>query len=338
MVPSEDVGEDACRPSKQRLRTVPELARGGGYLPRRQLRQDRCAKKQQIADLKAQIATEDEAAGAKDVSDADKKGHEKTIDDLKKQKDKAEDDVGPLQKDFLKAAKDDAQKSSPDVKAKFGGAFVNLRQAADDADIANGAAAVRYPLAAPGIKDAILQQVSMIICDVVEEKTGKRPILSGGFKPGVSLDGGKVSLTLNGLSSSDLGSLSIGDLTTETLKRSQTWLGHALGLLGDISKTKEILSFEEDVLDAVIGNGFKSGGLGSAAASAKIDSSATALASAASYIPKAPPVTATVTTSATVSTSASASADDDPGTGRRGGAPGEGEEEVQEGAPPPREN
>jgi hypothetical protein len=299
-------------PSEVWVKTLPNVRSDNGQYPNLLAAVDTTlgdsyakimAKKQEIADLKAQIATEDEAASAKGVSDADKQAHQKTIDDLKKQKDKAEDDVGPLQKDFLKAAKDDAQKASPDVKAKFGTAFVNLRQAADDADIANGAAAVRYPLAAPGLKDALMQVVQVSICDIVEEKTGHRPVLSGGFKPGISLDGGTVSLTLNGLTSSDLGSLSIGDVTTETVKRTQGWLGHALGLLGDISKTKEILSFEEDVLDAVV-DGFKAGGWAPPAA-AKIDSSAQALAAAASFVP---PVTATVTTSATVSASGSASA------------------------------
>jgi hypothetical protein len=262
------------------------------------------SKRKDIADLKTQIGTESDAASAKGVSDADKKSHQETIDGLKKQLSKAEDEVEPLQKQFLKDAVVSAGKASGDVKGKVGVAFFSLRQAADDADIANGAAAVRYPLALPGIKDALLDQVNIIIGDIVEEKTGHRPILSG-FKPGVSLEGGNVTLTLNGIPVNDLGSLSVVDLTAEALKRTQTWVGHALTLMLDVGTTKEMLSFEENVLDALL-QGFKSSGW-NPPGPVTVDTSAAALAAAASFVPKASAATTTSgTVAAAVDTSSAA--------------------------------
>ncbi len=235
------------------------------------------AKKQEIADLKAAQAVEDEAAGAKDVTDTDKKMHKDKSSALDKQISTADDAVAPLQKDFLKATKAKSATATDDVKTKFGGAFVNLRQAVEDAEIANGAAAVRYPMAVPGIKGAVTSQVSVIVADIIEEKTGKRPVLAG-LQPGVGFDGGSPTVTLNGIAPSDLGKLSMGDLTSETIKRTKDWMGHAVGLLGDISKTKEVLGFEEDVLDAVL-DGFKTGSW-KAPAAATFDGAASGSASA----------------------------------------------------------
>jgi hypothetical protein len=274
-------------PSEVWVRTLPGVKSDAGHFPSLLAAVDPSladkyakimAKKQEIADLKAQAETEDQAASAKGVSDGDKKTHKDKEDGLNKQISTAEDAVGPLEKDFVKAAKDSAAKASADVKSKFGAAFVNLRQAADDADIANGAAAVRYPLAVPGIKDALVDQAKTIVADVIEDRTGHRPILEASFKPGVTFEGGTVGLTINGMSQADLGKLSIKDLTAETLKRTQAWVEHAVGLLADISKTKEILSFEEDVLDGVLA-GFKSSGW-TAPAAATIDGTAGGSASA----------------------------------------------------------
>ena len=66
-------------------------------------------------------------------------------------------------------------------------------------------------------------------------------------------------MTLNGLNKSDLGQLSIGDVTKEVASRTGAWAKHALGLLGSISATKEVLGFEEDVLNAIL-SGFTASG------------------------------------------------------------------------------
>lgn len=216
------------------------------------------AKEQEIAGLDAQIEQEKTARDAKGVSDADKKAHDKNVDDLKKQKSAKEDEVDPLKKKFLAAAKDSAAKTPADARDAVANALVNLRQAVEDATIADGAAAVRYPLAVTSMLDSVKQMVPVFVADIIEEQTGKRPSLQG-LQPNVTLDGMTPSITLNGLSKDDMGKISMGDLTTETVSRTKNWVGHALGLLGSISSTKDALSFEEDTLDSLL-DGFAKNG------------------------------------------------------------------------------
>jgi hypothetical protein len=216
------------------------------------------AKEADIADAKAQIETEKAAKDAKDVSDEDKKEHEKTIDELKKRVSGLEDEVDPLRKKFLAAAKEAAQKAAPNARDAVGPVLVNLRQAVDDASIADGAAAVRYPLAIKSLPDSVLEVVPVIVADIVEEQTSNRPIMNG-FKPDVKLDGMDVKLTLNGLGPDDLGKLSLGDLTTEAISRTKQWVVHAVTLFAAVSSTKDQLSFEQDTLDALL-EGFTASG------------------------------------------------------------------------------
>jgi prefoldin subunit 5 len=216
------------------------------------------AKEADIADAKAQIEAEKTAKDAKDATDEDKKGHDKTIDDLNKKVSKLEDEVDPLKKKFLAAAKDAAQKAPAASRDAVGPVLANLRQAVDDASIADGAALVRYPLALKSLPDSVQEVVPVFVADIVEEQTGHRPIMSG-FKPDVKLDGTDVKLTLNGLGPDDLGKLSLGDLTTETLSRTKNWVVHAITLIGAASSTKDTLSFEEDTLDALL-DGFAANG------------------------------------------------------------------------------
>jgi hypothetical protein len=191
------------------------------------------AKEADIADAKRQIETEKAAKDAKGVSDEDKKAHEKTIDDLEKTVSKLEDEVDPLRKKFLAAAN-------------------------DDACIADGAAAVRYPLALRSLPDSVMEVVPVILADIVEEQTGTRPSMNG-LKPDVKLDGMDVKLTINGLSQDDLGKLSLGDLTTEAVSRTKKWVVHAITLFAAVSSTKDQLSFEQDTLEALL-DGFTASG------------------------------------------------------------------------------
>jgi hypothetical protein len=216
------------------------------------------AKEQEISQLDAQIETEKNVRDAKGVSDADKKAHDQKVDDLKKQKSAREDEVDPLKKKFLDGAKDAAGKTPADARDAVASALVNLRQAVEDATIADGAAAVRYPLAVTSMLDSVKQMVPVFVADIIEEQTGKRPSLQG-LQPNVTLDGMTPAITLNGLSQDDMGKISMGDLTTETVSRTKNWVGHALGLLGSISSTKDTLSFEEDTLDALL-DGFAKNG------------------------------------------------------------------------------
>ena len=209
------------------------------------------AKKKEIADLKAQIALEEQAEDEKGISDADKKAHKDKADALDKQVGPAEDAAEKLAKEFVPAAKAASQKASADVKDKFGPALVALRQAVADADLANSAAAVKYPLAVPTVKDSATSMIGVYVADVIEEKTGKRPDLRT-LKPGLTLDGTKVQITLNGLTPEDMGKLSMGEVTSEVLDREQKWVKHAVALMATIASTKEILSFEEEVLAAFV--------------------------------------------------------------------------------------
>jgi hypothetical protein len=216
------------------------------------------AKEADISDAKAQIETEKAAKDVKDVSGEDKKEHDKNIDELKKKVSDLEDEVDPLRKRFLAAAKGAAQKAGANERDAVGPVLVNLRQAVDDASIADGAAAVRYPLALRSLPDSVLEVVPVIVADIVEEQTGSRPIMNG-FKPDVKLDGMDVKLTLNGLSPDDLGKLSLGDLTKEAISRTTKWVVHAVTLIAAVSSTKDSLSFEQDTLDALL-EGFAASG------------------------------------------------------------------------------
>ena len=215
-------------------------------------------KKKAMGELKTQIAAEETALDEKGIGDADKKTHKKTIDGLEKQVSKIEKDTDKLTDAFVPKAKTAASKAPADVRDRFGAVLVNLRAAVEDAKIANGAAAVRYPMAATSLLDSAKQMASVYTADVVEEKTGKRPNTAG-LQPGVTMEGGKVAITLNGLSQADLGKTTLGDVTSEVAARTTKWVGRALGLLGTISATSDTLSFEKDVLDTLI-DGFTSGG------------------------------------------------------------------------------
>jgi hypothetical protein len=216
------------------------------------------AKEADAATARAQLATENAAKEAKGATDEDKKGHDKTIADLKKKLSRLEGEMAPLREKFLAGAKEAAQKAPASARDAVGPVLANLRQAVEDASIADGAAAVRYPLALKSLPDSLLEVVPVFVADVVEEQTGHRPILSG-FHPDVKLDGMDVKLTLNGLGPDDLGKLSPGDLTTEVLGRTKKWVAHAITLLGAVSSTKDALSFEEEALDALM-SGFAASG------------------------------------------------------------------------------
>jgi hypothetical protein len=215
-------------------------------------------KKKAIGDLKGQIAVLEAANDEKGISDADKKSNKAKIADLEKQADALDSEASKLQKDFVPKAKQAAQKTPQDVREKVGPVLVNLQKAVDDANISNGAAAVRYAFAATTLLDSAQTMAKIYIADVIEEKTGKRPTTQG-LAPTVTLEGGKPAVTINGLSQADMGKISMGELSSEVSSRTGAWVKRAMGLLGTISATKEVLSFEDDVISALL-DGFKSGG------------------------------------------------------------------------------
>jgi len=214
--------------------------------------------KKTIGELKGEMAKLDAANDEKGITDAAKKANKERIDAIDKQVDKIDDETSKMAKDFIAKAKAAAQKTPAPMREKIGPVLVVLQKAVDDANIANGAAAVRYPLAATTLIDSAKQMVGVYAADVIEEKTGKRPSMAG-LQPGLTLEDGKPQVTLNGLNSADMGKLSMGELTSEVAKRTGAWMKRTAGLLGTISSTKEVLEFEDDVLDALL-SGFKAAG------------------------------------------------------------------------------
>jgi|GEM_PF-3244773 len=215
-------------------------------------------KKKALGELKGRLAAEEAAADAKGVSDTAKKAHKKNIEALEKQVAKAEKEADKLASELVPQAKAAAKKAPAEVRDRFGLVLVNLRQAVDDAGVANGAAAVRYPMATTSLPDSVKAMAAIYVADVIEERTGKRPSTQN-LQPGVTLNGTDVQLTLNGLGPQDLGKLSVAEVTTEVTARTTAWVKRALGLLGTIAATKEMLAFEDDVLGALI-DGFKASG------------------------------------------------------------------------------
>ncbi|MCI4355351.1 MAG: hypothetical protein L3K06_08320, partial [Thermoplasmata archaeon] len=78
------------------------------------------AKEADIADARAQIETEKAAKDAKDATAEDKAAHDKTIKELKAKVSKLEDEVDPLRKKFLAAAKEAAQKAPANARDAVG--------------------------------------------------------------------------------------------------------------------------------------------------------------------------------------------------------------------------
>jgi hypothetical protein len=202
-------------------------------------------KQLEIASLKSQIETEKQAASADGVSPADKKTHEDQAKTLGKQADDADDALSPLRKKFLGQVKDACAKLSTEDKARYAPAIASLLQALDDADMANSAAALKYPLVIKGLPDALKKVAPRIAADIVEEQTGVRPNLAN-VKVSVTMSGGSPSVTLDGLG--DIGALQPSDVVKQTATRSIAWFTHTLTLLAVISTTKDKITFERDTL------------------------------------------------------------------------------------------
>jgi hypothetical protein len=202
-------------------------------------------KQAEIASLKSQIETEKQAASADGVSPDDKKTHEDQAKTLQKQADDAQGAVDPLKTKFLGQVKDACAKVSNDDKARYAPAVASLLAALDDADMANSAAALKYPLVIKGLPDALKKVVPNIAMDIVEEQTGARPNLAN-LKVSVSVSGGSPSITLDGLG--DVGALQPAEVIKQTVTRSVAWFAHTLTLLATISSTKDKISFERETL------------------------------------------------------------------------------------------
>jgi hypothetical protein len=226
------------------------------------------AKITQVGTLEGQLKTEEAALDRKDITDADKQAHTAAIASLKAQIEAAKNALEPAKKAYVESCRVAAAKVPGDVRDRYGIALVNLRQAVDDAEGANGAAVVRYPFvvyevaSAPAkLKDVLFDVAKASASDYLFAQTGKRLHLGPPVQWGLTYEGGNVGVTINGLGTNDLGTLPIDQLVLETITRTQKFAVEALALLAITSATQELLAFEQDVLDAILG-GFASTGWG----------------------------------------------------------------------------
>lgn len=213
--------------------------------------------KERIASLEAKRKPAKKNADAA-KSGAEKKALKKEVEQLEAEIEEAKEQVEEREKSFLENAKANAAKSRPEVRQMLGQALVNLRQAVADAQVANGAAVVRYPMAMPGLDTDVKTVIPDIVADIIEEQTGTRPRMKG-LQPDVALDGLDVKLKLNGLTDEDLGNIEFDELLDETVDRATAWVGKTFSLLGTTSTTANVLSFQARTLDA-IQQGFKEAG------------------------------------------------------------------------------
>jgi hypothetical protein len=205
-----------------------------------------------LAQLEADIEIADESADQDSISDDEKKLRLQKRDQLKAQLEADEQKVAPLRQAFLGACRSAAKQLPAAEQARLGTALVNLRQAADHASAANTAAVAGYPMALRGSKEALIAAAKASASDYVFERTGKRVKMKRfEFQVGADSDG-KISLQINGLSPSDVGELSIAEIVTETLARTQRFLTSSLKLLRMTADTQERVEFQLAALDELL--------------------------------------------------------------------------------------
>jgi hypothetical protein len=222
---------------------------------------DIMAKKVEIAGLVALEEQEKVTIADKDTSAEDKADHTSTLAKLQKMQSDSEAEVAPLETALLASARDAAAKASPDVQQKLGPAIANMLQALSDADVANSAAALRYPMALTSLPSSVKAVVPGIVGDILQEKTGHHVALDGKLDVTVALHGTDVDVTLAGLEPKDLGAVKMDELTKETVVRTSKWALHAVGLLGAVSATKQSLAFETHVLTQIMDGFAPAGGV-----------------------------------------------------------------------------
>jgi len=208
-------------------------------------------KKLALASIDARLEQERRTIAAADISADDKTAHETALLELQKQRANDVAALAPLEKAFLATAKDAAKEVSADQRETLVPTLAALLVTLRDADVANSAAAVRYPLAVPSMMTSVNAVVPGIVADIVEEQTGTRPDATK-LTPHVVETGPDVSVSIGGLGPKDLGSLQMDSLTRETMSRTASWVTHATTLLATIDSTKDALSFETDTLTQIM--------------------------------------------------------------------------------------
>jgi hypothetical protein len=109
------------------------------------------------------------------------------------------------------------------------------------------------------LKNELVTAAKGNLSDIVFERVGKRIRLSASAQLGVVYDNGHVDISMNGVTTDDLGQLNVADVLTETIARTGRFAIEALTLPVVLATTQEKLDFEADVLDG-IKDGFRSSG------------------------------------------------------------------------------
>ncbi len=203
----------------------------------------------EIGAVEAKIGDVDKALDKEGVADAEKEKLEKQKEALEAQIDKLEESYDPKVEDFVKLVREEAGKLDEAKKKSIGVAVVNLRRAVEEAKNNNSVALLRYPMAVAGLTGELEPTAKRVVADVIEEKVGKRPDMTS-LKPEVKLEGTDVKLTLNGLSPSELASLSPDELLEEATLRLGGYVGRVMVLIAYADDTQRILDFQSKVLDA----------------------------------------------------------------------------------------
>jgi hypothetical protein len=208
------------------------------------------AEKRSIGKLKTALAKEEAAGDADGLSDAKKAEHEKKGEALEADIDKLTAANEAKVDKLVELLKKPSPAPGP-LKEKLKTAATNLRAAVKDANIANSAAVLGFPMALSGITTDVQKAAARFVADVVEDKTGTRPDTST-LKPDVKLEGTDVKLTLNGLTKEQLGSLDIGAVVSETTSRLGGYVALALTVPAYASETSDLLSLQATLLDAYL--------------------------------------------------------------------------------------
>ena len=137
------------------------------------------------------------------------------------------------------------------MKKQLAIALAGLKAAVEDAKLANSVALIGYPKAMPGLKDEVKFIVKRIAADTIENATGTRPNMDK-LAPEVKISGG-VSVTIAGLSASDIGKLKLDDAIKDIAQRSKDYVTHVVTLLGYIKETSDLLELESNVIDDTMG-------------------------------------------------------------------------------------
>lgn len=204
-----------------------------------------------IGRLEAKIGDIDKELDKDNTPEARKTELEKQKEDLEGQIEKIEDAYEPKVEAFVALVREEAAKLPDDKKKSIGIALVNMRRAVEEAKNNNSVALLRYPMAIPSLQNELEGTAKRVVADVIEEKVGKRPDMSG-LKPEVKMENGDIKLSLNGLSPSDLLSLSPDEVIEETTLRLGGYVARVLVLIGYADETQRLLDFQESVLDAWI--------------------------------------------------------------------------------------